>query len=168
MQGTLFNSAVNHMKQFEIVAVREEDIPGILRLAGEGGLAPWSEEDYRAELRLNGSVSLQVRETESGKLTGFMIMRLITDKNSPQFSHSEILNITIDNKFRRLALGSALIREAIRISSGFRHSSVWLEVRQSNASAIAFYEKHGFIREYLRKNLYSAPPEDGWVMKLEL
>jgi ribosomal-protein-alanine N-acetyltransferase len=39
-----------------------------------------------------------------------------------------------------------------------------LEVRQSNATAISLYEKHGFINDGIRKNYYSQPTEDGLIM----
>jgi ribosomal-protein-alanine N-acetyltransferase len=36
---------------------------------------------------------------------------------------------------------------------------LWLEVRESNARAIAVYERHGYRRVGLRKNYY--PAQDG-------
>lgn len=168
MQETSSNPLGEQIKQFEIVALHEKDIPEVLRLADEGGLARWSEDDYLSELRLDWGIALKIYEVETGVMVGFIVTRLITSTDSSQFSHAEILNITVDKKYRKLGLGSTLLRETIQYASDRKHSSVWLEVRQSNALAISFYERHGFIREYLRENLYTSPAEAGWVMKLEL
>ena len=41
-----------------------------------------------------------------------------------------------------------------------------LEVRASNAPAIALYEKYGFVPVGRRKNYYDAPREDAVLMTL--
>jgi ribosomal-protein-alanine N-acetyltransferase len=41
---------------------------------------------------------------------------------------------------------------------------VFLEVRQSNAPALALYEHMGFLRVGVRKNFYSNPTEDACLM----
>jgi ribosomal-protein-alanine N-acetyltransferase len=43
--------------------------------------------------------------------------------------------------------------------------SVFLEVRASNAAAIALYEKHGFAAVGRRRGYYDAPVEDAAVMR---
>ena len=48
-----------------------------------------------------------------------------------------------------------------------RLAALMLEVRASNAPAIALYEKHGFAAVGRRKNYYSAPREDAILMTLE-
>ena len=48
-----------------------------------------------------------------------------------------------------------------------RLSVLMLEVRASNAPAIALYEKHGFAAVGRRKNYYDAPKEDAILMTLE-
>ena len=47
----------------------------------------------------------------------------------------------------------------------YRHTAhIALEVRESNAPAIAIYEKNGFESVGIRKNFYSDPKENGIVM----
>jgi ribosomal-protein-alanine N-acetyltransferase len=41
---------------------------------------------------------------------------------------------------------------------------VFLEVRQSNAPALALYEHIGFLRVGVRKNFYANPTEDACLM----
>jgi [ribosomal protein S18]-alanine N-acetyltransferase len=161
-------------EQYDISPMREMDIPDILRLAEMGKLSPWSAADYEAELGREDTVALAIRENETGEIAGFIVMRLITsnDDSVPLSSgqtfppHAEILNITVLKRQRKKGLGSALIREALKRASAVVPADIWLEVRRSNLSAIAFYENLGFSVEYTRKDLYSDPQEDGFVMKI--
>ena len=47
-----------------------------------------------------------------------------------------------------------------------RVDNIWLEVRESNAGAIKFYEKHGFIAELTRPRFYRDPVENAVIMRL--
>ena len=46
--------------------------------------------------------------------------------------------------------------------------SITLEVRESNAAAIAFYRKNGFVPVGRRKGFYEKPVEDALIYKREL
>jgi ribosomal-protein-alanine N-acetyltransferase len=45
---------------------------------------------------------------------------------------------------------------------------VWLEVRESNHKAIAFYVKNGFEQVQTRPNFYENPREAALLMRLKL
>lgn len=156
------------MERFEILAIRKERIPYILRLADEGGLSPWTEADYRDELVRDGSIALEIEDRDNREPKGFIVARLITKSKTSDSSQAEILNISVHSDYRKLGLGSALLQQVIHAISEHAPATLRLEVRCSNAVAIHFYEKHGFVHEYVRKNFYSNPVEDGLVMKLEV
>lgn len=158
---------------FAIVRMREDDIADVLHLAELGGLSRWSDKDYLAEIARQDSATLVARDLVNDVLAGFIVARLImnNDTSSSDVSyppHAEILNITIKESYRKKGIGSALIREALLTSPENTPIAVWLEVRCSNTGAIRFYEKLGFVCEYTRKGLYSEPPEDGFVMKMDV
>ncbi|HLA96752.1 MAG TPA: GNAT family N-acetyltransferase [Pyrinomonadaceae bacterium] len=155
--------------KFEIVQMTAGDVPDVLRIANETGLAPWSEDDYLEELKRSDSIALVLKIDKSSIARGFAVMRLITINNSISISSSiDLLNIAIAKGHKRKRLGSTLLLETIRIAKTTAPTTIWLEVRCSNEAAIAFYKKHGFEPVQRRKKLYSAPPEDGWLMKLDL
>ncbi len=80
----------------------------------------------------------------------------------------EILNLAVAPAARRKGIGAALLqgaRAAARKSGGRR---AFLEVRVSNASAITFYERLGFLPAGLRNNYYSAPVESALVISQKL
>jgi tRNA threonylcarbamoyladenosine biosynthesis protein TsaB len=46
--------------------------------------------------------------------------------------------------------------------------NAYLEVRESNTGAIAFYEKHGFVKTGIRKGYYRNPDESAITMEKNL
>ena len=43
-------------------------------------------------------------------------------------------------------------------------SEYFLEVRESNETAIALYSRQGFVKEGIRKNFYEQPVENAVIM----
>jgi RimJ/RimL family protein N-acetyltransferase len=56
--------------------------------------------------------------------------------------------------FRGVGAGGALLEAAVAWASGAGFRRVVLGVFPENAPAIAFYERHGFVREGLRRGQY--------------
>jgi ribosomal-protein-alanine N-acetyltransferase len=156
------------MEQFEIVPMREESLPEVLEIAEAAKLAHWSYSDYKAEIALANSLTIQINDNYEKRVAGFMVMRLITNRDVLEYTQADIMNIAISEKYRKQGLGSKLIRTGIAIAKGHSPSLIWLEVRRSNSPAISFYKKHGFAEEYERKNFYSDPLEDAIIMKMEI
>ncbi len=80
----------------------------------------------------------------------------------------EILNLAVTPAARRKGIAAALLRGALTAARKSGGRRVFLEVRASNASAIAFYERLGFLPAGLRNNYYSAPVEDALVLSQKL
>lgn len=156
----------NNIERFEVAPAREEDLADILRLAEEGGLSPWPEADYRAEIYREDSTFLVIREKNTGRGMAFIAARLITNGNVADSSQAEILNITVDRGNRKQGVGTTLLQAAIHALAAHSPATIWLEVRCTNTSSIAFYRNNGFTIEYVRKNFYSNPTEDAFVMKM--
>ncbi|MGH8246092.1 MAG: GNAT family N-acetyltransferase, partial [Gammaproteobacteria bacterium] len=54
--------------------------------------------------------------------------------------------------------------EALRRVAAAGARKVWLEVRESNHTAIAFYQRHGFAVFGRRRAYYQLPPEDALIL----
>jgi ribosomal-protein-alanine N-acetyltransferase len=67
---------------------------------------------------------------------------------------SQILNITLGSKFQRLGYGRALLERLVAHARDHDATVMLLEVRESNKSAIGFYEAMGFTRNGRRPNYY--------------
>lgn len=78
----------------------------------------------------------------------------------------ELLTIAVDENFRRQHIGTFMIEKMIEIARFKKCKKVFLEVDQTNAGALALYEKFGFVREFVRKKYYGE--NDAIVMSLKL
>ena len=76
----------------------------------------------------------------------------------------QITNIAVSPEHRRRGFGEAVTRALLDYAAERGIVSVSLEVRESNAAAIALYEKLGFERRGVRKGFYRAPTEAAIVM----
>src|SRR5262249_42616383 len=111
---------------------------------------------------LADSTGQQLYVAESAvHVTGFVIGQQIADE-------AEILNVAVRQAERRKGQASALL---CAILDSFRTggvSRVYLEVRESNQPAIAFYQKHGFRQTGRRRRYYRNPDEDALLFGRKL
>lgn len=75
-----------------------------------------------------------------------------------------IINVAVHPSLRGRGLGSMLLSEFDALCDKLGIVSVSLEVRESNAAAIALYSKFGYTVAGKRKGFYRAPKEDALVM----
>ena len=73
----------------------------------------------------------------------------------------EILAIATIEEYRNKGIAQKLLNK-IKIKN------IFLEVRESNQTAINFYKKNKFKEISIRKNYYSKPNENAIIMKLEV
>ena len=73
----------------------------------------------------------------------------------------EILAIATVEEYRNKGIAQELLNK-IKIKN------IFLEVRESNQTAINFYKKNKFKEISIRKNYYSEPTENAIIMKLEV
>ena len=90
----------------------------------------------------------------AGTIAGFAVWRGVGE------GEWELLNIAVDPLFRRRGVGRRLV-EALPAGR------IFIEVRESNKAARAFYESSGFAASGRRRGYYYSPDEDGIVMELE-
>ena len=75
-----------------------------------------------------------------------------------------ISNVAVSPDHRRQGIASTLIEALLRRAEELQLSFVTLEVRESNAPAIALYGRFGFTPVGRRKGYYDAPKEDAILM----
>lgn len=73
----------------------------------------------------------------------------------------EILAIATIEEYRNKGIAQKLLNK-IKIKN------IFLEVRETNQTAINFYKKNKFKEISIRKNYYSEPTENAIIMKLEV
>lgn len=141
-------------------ALQDIDLEAVLAIAQDSPeAANWSRESYLELLRESGALGLVWED--SGAVAGFLIGRVVADQ-------AELLNLAIQENRRRRGGATALLLSALENFRARGAQSVYLEVRQSNDAAIAFYLKHGFTISGRRRAYYSVPLEDAVVMSKKL
>jgi [ribosomal protein S18]-alanine N-acetyltransferase len=95
------------------------------------------------------------QEPHDRKITivGFLIARDL----GPEW---ELENIVVAEEVRGEGVGRRLMQELLARAQQRNSHTIFLEVRESNASAISLYEKLGFQQTGRRKSYYSNPVED--------
>ncbi|MBQ6823618.1 MAG: ribosomal protein S18-alanine N-acetyltransferase [Clostridia bacterium] len=119
----------------------------------------WSEEDFASSLQDESRLFLVAREGDTFLGCGGF---------QQSFEQGDILTVGVDPDHRRMGIGSALLSALIEAFRARGGTTLFLEVRASNAPAVALYEKHGFRRVGVRRNYYQQPTEDGLVYSLEV
>jgi [ribosomal protein S18]-alanine N-acetyltransferase len=140
-----------------IRAFGEEDAAAaaeILRQSPEA--AQWTELGFRELLGWRGVLALV--SADGRKVKGFIIGRQVTGE-------AEILNLAVVPSARRKGEGGALLKVALDEFRARGISRVFLEVRESNESGIAFYERHGFSKSGYRGGYYREPEEAAIAME---
>jgi [ribosomal protein S18]-alanine N-acetyltransferase len=152
--------------EVRIRKVRKGDIDRIIDIERSWQhLSHWSVDSYYRLLNDDSFTSSFVAEVEAEgewpRIVGFVIFHIAADV-------SEIYNIAVENSHARSGIGKQLMSAAIQESARRKASKVVLEVRKSNTPAISFYLKFNFTIAGERKNYYSNPIEDAYVMELKV
>ena len=123
----------------------ENDLPQVLELQRELAFQDWNEKQFLSEIRANYAYCIVCEDDD--KLLGYAIFHLL----GPD---SELLSIATRTSEQRKGFGSQLLKAGLDklTESG---DQCFLEVRDGNAKARAFYEKHGFKLYSVRKKYYS-------------
>jgi ribosomal protein S18 acetylase RimI-like enzyme len=80
---------------------------------------------------------------------------------------AELLNVVVASSERRRGVAGALLDQARGRLRERGATLLWLEVRESNAAAVAFYRALGFEQRSRRKAYYRDPVEDALVFSLD-
>lgn len=144
--------------RFRIVPMAAAHLPAVVALEQICFPSdPWSESVYRAALD-NPAVGILLARGEDGALLGYAVLSTVLDEGN-------LDNIAVAPEARRNGIADALL--SALTAFGREHlARLMLEVRASNAPAIALYEKHGFAAVGRRKHYYDAPREDAILMTL--
>lgn len=151
-------SRVGH--SLRIAPCRREDlaeIAAILQVCPEA--APWSIVSLQGILERHPESILLAWQHE--QIKGFVSGRRAADE-------VEILNLAVRPEVRRCGIGKALVHRLLQILSNSKEQiGVFLEVRESNSAAIAFYHGLGFRQIGRRNDYYRDPTEAALVLSLK-
>ena len=139
----------------EIITMNESHVAQVAALEKANFSEPWSENSVRSEL--SNKLALWLVAVEGEMVCGYVGSQTVMEE-------ADMMNIAVDEAFRRRGIARALVEELIRRLDAH---CLTLEVRASNEAAIALYESMGFQKIGLRKNYYYKPREDALILRKE-
>ena len=122
------------------------------------GSAAWSERSVGSELENRLALWLVALDGET--VAGYVGSQTVLDE-------TDMMNVAVRPDHRRRGIAEKLIEALITDLKNRGSHALTLEVRASNASAIALYEKLDFKQIGLRKNYYRNPKEDALILRKE-
>jgi [ribosomal protein S18]-alanine N-acetyltransferase len=129
------------------------DLPQVIAIERRAFPTPWSLAMFVLELSKPSSICLAL--VENGAIVGYLICSRYADV-------WHLMNIAVDPVAQRRGHGRALLEELLERAG--RDEAYTLEVRTSNAPAIALYERFGFRSAGTRPRYYHDTGEDAMIM----
>ncbi len=136
------------------------DLDAISRVADASFPVPWTREAFASEIGRPGVMLDVLRPKPDAEPCAFIHYWLVYDE-------VQLHNIAVDPTQRGKGYALALMRDLVRVAHAEQVVFVSLEVRRSNARAIALYQGMGFSPVGVRPRYYSDNQEDALMMLLQ-
>ena len=145
------------MKQVKIVPMAAEHLARLEQLERMCFSRPWSKKMLAEELDNQCAAFLVALEPETDNVIGYAGLLVAADEGY-------ITNVAVDPSRRRQGVAAQLLQVFDNFAKGNRLAFLTLEVRPSNAAAIALYRGFGFREVGRRRNYYDLPKEDALIL----
>ncbi len=141
-----------------ITNMKPEHIDQIVQLEKLCFADPWDEKSVAYEL--TNPLALWLVAEEKGVVAGYIGSQTCIDE-------TDMMNVAVHPDFRRRGIAGNLVSALIEALKEKGSLRLTLEVRESNAGAIALYDSLGFAQVGLRKNYYRHPKENALILRKE-
>jgi ribosomal-protein-alanine N-acetyltransferase len=128
--------------------VAPSDLPTLADIHAAGFDHPWSADALRETL--DGPCVAGLVAGTDMKAAGFLLIRTVAGE-------AEILTLAVSPTARRQGLAAALVEAGVAVALAAGAETLWLEVAEDNAAAIALYRRTGFVAEGRRPRYYARP-----------
>jgi ribosomal-protein-alanine N-acetyltransferase len=140
---------------FTIRSLGYSDLPQVIAIERRSFPTPWSLSMFVLELSKPSGICLAAVDSETRRVIGYLVC-----SRYDRVWH--LMNVAVDPAGRRHGVGRQLL-EAMIAQAGVEEPYT-LEVRTSNAPAIALYEQFGFRSAGTRPRYYRDTGEDAVIM----
>ena len=143
----------------ELRALKTSDLDAIEVVERASYPTPWSRSMFAGELSKPTSICLGAFEADGdeGPLAGYLIVSRYVDA-------WHVMNIAVDPDHRGRGIATMLLERLFEVTADDARRGYTLEVRLSNATAIALYERLGFTARGVRRGYYTDNREDALIM----
>ncbi|MDE6531800.1 MAG: ribosomal protein S18-alanine N-acetyltransferase [Lachnospiraceae bacterium] len=138
--------------------MQPDDLEQAAALEAQNFSRPWSKEAFADALEKDYYQYLVAVDEESQRIFGMCgLIRTLEEGG--------ITNVVVSENARNQGIGYRMLTELMRRAEREGVREYTLEVRKSNAPAIALYRKLGFVEEGIRPAFYDMPVEDAVIMR---
>lgn len=155
MSGLRDVVAGGRVDRVRVRPARPRDLTAVVAVEQASFSDPWAPGSF-ASLIDNPAVCFLVAE-EEGRVVGHLVAWYAADEG-------EIGSVAVAASARGRGIGALLIDTALAHSAERGAATVYLEVRESNATARRLYAARGFTEVGRRKRYYRHPVEDALVL----
>ena len=146
------------MTTVELRALGLTDLRAIEEIERRSYPTPWSRSMFAGELAKSTSICLGAFDAEQGdRLAGYLIISRYVDA-------WHVMNIAVDPDHRGHGIATMVLERLFELTADDARRGYTLEVRVSNATAIALYERLGFESRGIRRGYYTDNREDALIM----
>jgi ribosomal-protein-alanine N-acetyltransferase len=145
----IFPGSVGRIDLLRMRRMRLADIDDVLDIEQQVYNFPWSEGIFKD--CFTAGYDCWVCE-ELDNILGYCMISMASGE-------AHIMNICVDPAEQKQGIGRFMIEHLLKFASDYKVASIFLEVRPSNAAAIALYTGLGFNEIGIRKDYY--PGEEG-------
>ena len=138
--------------------MQRQHVPQVVALERECFSDPWSEQSLAGEL--DNPLSLWLVCQVDGEVCGYVGSQTV-------LGETDMMNVAVLPRARRQGIAQRLILELVVRLKQQGSRCLSLEVRPSNAPAVALYQGLGFSQVGRRPNYYRHPKEDGLILRKE-
>jgi ribosomal-protein-alanine N-acetyltransferase len=149
---------------WHLTAATRADIEALTALETRCFTWPWGRLSFEGELesRDGGSlVAWTISPSGTQALIGYLFYRFIAGE-------VHIFRIAVSPEWRRQGIGFRMVGECLQTARRRGVTAALMEVRSSNAQAVALYCKFGFQVIATRPGYYSDSREDALILKLDM
>ena len=118
---------------------------------------PWSRKMLAEELDNQCAAFLVAEDSVSGRVLGYAGLMVVADEGY-------ITNVAVFPEYRRQGIAAQILQVFLQFAAANHLAFLTLEVRPSNAAAIALYQGFGFEEVGRRKYYYDLPKEDALIL----
>jgi ribosomal-protein-alanine N-acetyltransferase len=144
----------------EIRISKSSDLSGIMLIERASFSSPWPEEEIAKEMSQISWSRVYVAEYKN-RIVGFMNFWTVGDER-------HLLNFAVAPEFRKRGIGKKMMYYLISLARKENATTILLEVRRSNESAISLYSAFDFLPVAVRPGYYVDNGEDAILMALNL
>ena len=137
------------MIDFEIRLMKEADLDLVCQLEISSHSHPWTIGNFLDSIKSGYWCYVLVSKASPNEILGHAVLM-------PGVDELHLLNITVSERYRRQKIAYRTLLAMEPIAKAHSMGSIFLEVRQSNYSAIQLYQSLDYHELSVRKNYYAS------------